>query len=251
MGKLSKLWDEDIATSELSDTEKNGLQLFRNYQKAFEDHAEKLFAQKIDETGFDSEPLDAVLKLIASEDPRFLPVIACAYVDDLLEKMFRAYLPDEVPGGTKSLFGPYGPMSSLFNRLQLAFAFDILSADLVKDLDRLRKGRNELSHTWNISTLQDFYVKGEIKDLFPIDELLTDQKEKIRGISVPSDSLQAFRIRLAWLLSRLTYEAAYFPIAKQRRLNPQKALFGKNHPKLLSAIVRAALETTRGILSIS
>ena len=244
---MSDSWDEDIATLNLSDSEKDGLQVFRNYQRAFQVHAERAFAKEIDAEPFDTAPLERVLALIANEDVRFLPVITCAYVDDLLKAMFKAELPDDVPSGASALFGPYGPLSTLFNRLQLAFVFDMLSPELVQDLDQIRKVRNDLSHSWDITTFQDFFTKGTITDLYPVDTLLAKQ-EKLQSFPTALEPLKAFRVRLLWLTTRLTYEAAYYPRAKRQRLHPQSALFGPNQPKRLSTVSGLALEASKKVI---
>jgi len=64
--------------------------------------------------------------LIQKEDVKFVPVIACAFADEELAEMFKAFLPDGIPGGKKGLLGSFGPLSNLFNRIQFAYAFDSL-----------------------------------------------------------------------------------------------------------------------------
>lgn len=245
---MSDFWEKEIAALDLSDLEKNGLQVFRNYKRAFEAHAEKEFAKEIDAEALDTSSLERLLTLINSEDPRFLPVIACAYTDDLLKAMFKAELPDNVPGGGSALFGPYGPFSSLFNRLQLAFVFDMLSPDLVQDLDRIRQVRKNLSHSWDISAFLDFFTKGAVTDLFPIETFFAERAEKVPGFSKDIEPLKAFRVRLVWLMARLTYEAAFYPRAKRQRLHPQSALYGPNSPKRLSRISGLAMEASKKVI---
>jgi hypothetical protein len=46
-------WDSDIAALELSDLEKNGLQIYRNYSSAFSEHEIGLFVAEIDAKEFD------------------------------------------------------------------------------------------------------------------------------------------------------------------------------------------------------
>ena len=100
---VSGFWDKDIANLDMSEEEKNGLQVFRDYKPSFDDHAEKSFTEEIDGESFDVEHLERGLGLMTDEDARFLPVIACAYADDLLEAMFKAEMPDDVPGGKSAL----------------------------------------------------------------------------------------------------------------------------------------------------
>jgi hypothetical protein len=42
------------------------------------------------------------------------------------------------------MFGGYGALSDLAKRIQLAYALDILSPDLMEELDRLRSARNAI-----------------------------------------------------------------------------------------------------------
>ena len=245
---MSEFWDEDISVLNLSDAEKNGLQVYRNYKRAFDVHAEKVFAEEIDAEPFDTESLERVLALITKEDVRFLPVVACAYCDDLLKAMFKAELPEDVPGGASALFGPYGPLSTLFNRLQLAAVFNMLSPDLINDLDRIRKARNDISHSWDISAFQEFFTKGVVSNLYPVDSLLAKETEKLPLFSTEIDPLKAFRVRLIWLTARFTYEVTYYPRAKRCRLLPVSALFGPNHPNRLSKVSDLALKASKKVI---
>jgi len=233
----------------LSEAEKNGLQVYRNYRKAFEAHAEKAFAKELDDEKFDLRPLEQVGKHIASEDVRFLPVIACAYADDQLNNMFKAELAKGGPSGRKEFFGPFGPVSNLFNRIQLAYAFEMLSQDLMLDLDKIRQARNDLSHTWDISLLSDFFTKGPVTEVFPIDTLLSERQDWFPSARKSLEPLLVFRIRLIWILARLTYEAGCYARAKKRRLNPVQALYGQHHPKRLADIANIAGEESRRIIS--
>ena len=228
--------------------EKDGLQVFRNYQRAFDAHAEKEFAREVDSEPFDTDSLVRIVALLAEEDARFLPVIACAYFDDQLKAMFKAETPKNVPGGASALFGPYGPLSDLFNRLQLAAVFNMLSPDLVRDVDRLRKARNDISHFWDISAFQNFFGKGEMAKLNPIEKMLAEETEKLPLFSKKIEPLKAFRMRLIWLTARFVYEASYYARAKRYRLRPEQALFGDNRPKRLSTITGLALRASKKLL---
>lgn len=160
-------WDKDIANLDMTDAEKNGLQLYRNYNKKFTDEREKKFAASIDATEVDCAPLDDFLALLIDEDIRFVPVIACAFVDEELKQMFNTFLRDGIPGGKKALVGRFGPISSLFARIQFAYAFDMVEPSLLLAIDKLREHRNKISHTWNSALLADFF-----KDPIPETEAL-------------------------------------------------------------------------------
>jgi hypothetical protein len=78
---VTDAWDPDIAALNLSDGEKEGLQLYRNYKNAFENHAIKLFVDEANARSIDLSPLDAILSHLCREDIRFLPVLACAFAN--------------------------------------------------------------------------------------------------------------------------------------------------------------------------
>jgi hypothetical protein len=120
-------WDEDIARLTLTDEENNGLKVYLNYSKSFDNAREQKFALEIDGENLSVDRLSEVLKLVQEEDVKFVPVIASAFADEELEAMFRRYIPEGVPGGKKAMLGRFGPISSLFNRIQFSFAFDMLS----------------------------------------------------------------------------------------------------------------------------
>lgn len=129
----------------------------------------------------------------------------------------------------------------------LAYAFDVLSADLMKELDRLRCARNAISHSWNIDSLSDFFTKGRLADMHRIEELLSERQESAKEFSSGFKPLAAFRIRLVWIVGRLVYEAAAYGRAKKARLDPVRALYGKPPPKWLTEISKIGHEATREI----
>lgn len=99
---MSDFHEPDIVAMKLSDVEKNGLQVFRTYTRAFEQHRAQEFLKVVQWDPGVMMDLQSVLKLVAEEEPRSLPVLACAFVDDQLKAMFRREIPEGVPGGRAS-----------------------------------------------------------------------------------------------------------------------------------------------------
>lgn len=88
----------------------------------------------------------------------------------------------------------------------MAFASGWLSNDVLAEVDHLRKVRNDVSHKWDMKVL-------ELKLM----QLIEQRQEKIEeflgdGVHLPESfhhslqPLQKLRVRLVWLLGRLTYE---------------------------------------------
>ena len=242
-------WDDDIASMDLTNGEKNGLQVFRNYQRAFEDYREKELSASISREDYDTADLTRVVSLVCSEDLRSIPVIACAFADDLLGAMFRTALPDGVIGGKSSLFGSYGPLSSFFHRGQLSQVFALISSDLAETLNVLRKERNKISHTWDLSKLDNAFFDQELIRKFPVNDVLGVAIGSIDDIESDRDASVIFRLNVIWLLSRLFYETICFHRAKSARLDPHKVLYGSNHPKLLNTVSSVAIAASKKLLS--
>lgn len=82
-------WDDDIAALDMSDVEKNGLQVYRNYTKAFEREQAKNFAAEVNSETHDVSRLRKVCNAIASDDERLIPIIACAFADEALDEIYK------------------------------------------------------------------------------------------------------------------------------------------------------------------
>jgi hypothetical protein len=132
-------WDDDIKAMNLSYLEKNGLQVHRNYTKAFENEKEKKFSDAINKEANDFIDLEKIMWAICSDDKRIIPILSASFFDYALKNMFEKQIKDGVPGGKRSLFSRNGPLSTFSSRVQLAFAFGYVSDDVLIDIDHLRK----------------------------------------------------------------------------------------------------------------
>ena len=246
---MADSWDPDIVALNLTDVEKNGLQVFRNYTKAFEKSAAERFVSESNSAEYDTSKLDGILNLIVTEDVRFLPVIACSFSDEQLEEMFKREIPSGVPGGRSSMLSGYGSLSRFSQRIQVAYAFNWMSPDVLEELDKLRKIRNDTSHSWDINSVRgklDVLIDGR---MMKIEEQLGD------GIRLPERfweilSKEAiFRVRLIWLLGRCFYESHLFAAAIKLRLNPQLALYGEAKTSLLACVAAKCVAATSEVIS--
>ena len=242
-------WDPDIAALTLSDGEKNGLQVFRNYSEAFEKHRLKLFSEEVNKADRSLEPLTRVHDLILVEDPRFLAVIVSAFIDEQLDDMFRRDVPEQIPSGRANLFSGFGPLSRYSQRIQVAYAFDWLSHDILTEADKLRKLRNEVSHSWNIGDLKNRLATFISHSMSPVESFLDDGARLPKDWYKSVDDIALFRVRLLWLVGRVYYECGLFPQTLKKHLNPQNALYGSEHPQSLSKVAGLCVESTKRVLS--
>lgn len=239
----------DIRALELGYGEKSGLQIYRNYTKAFEGEAIKRFRLALAERSGDYAALVRLTSLLVIEDIRLLPIIVCGYADDILKSLFKSAIPDDVPGGKADMLSGYGPLSDLSKRIRLAHAFGVLSADLMEALDRVRSVRNRISHDWDLSKIQDFHLTGRIAELPAVEAMLAERAEAFPELAAEFDPESAFRIRLVWLMGRLSYEASLYHAAKLGGLDPFQALYANGGTAWLSQVSQTCMAATRTIIS--
>lgn len=91
---MKNILDPDIAAMQLSDGEKWGLHLYRNYSRAFGEHRVKKFVEQASPFEAEVKLFGHVAALVVSEEPRVIPVIAAAYADDRLKEMFQREIPE-------------------------------------------------------------------------------------------------------------------------------------------------------------
>lgn len=233
---MNKFWDDDISALKLTDTEKNGLQVFRNYKKAFDKRTADEFIDEINKADFDLAPLQSILNLIQQEHIRLIPVYFCSFADEQLENMFRREIPENVPSGRASMLGGFGGLSRFSQRIQSAFAFHWMTPDILLELDKLRKLRNDLSHTWDVDSLKIKLESLIDVQMYPLEKEIGEEVKFPKEVwkMIPKESL--FRIRLIWLSGRCFYESQLYPQIIKRRLDEFQTLYGNRKPNLLMSI---------------
>lgn len=242
-------WDDDIAKLIISDEEKNGLQVFRNYSTAFDAHRAKKFVSRINQQEHRVGGVTRIHALIEKEDVRFLPVIVCAYADDQLNAMFRREIPESVPGGRQSLLSGFGPLSRFSQRIQIAYSFGWLSKDLLEEFEHVRKLRNDIAHKWDIVALTARWSDVVENKMAQIETTLADDVSLPKGFYETLNADGRFRVRLIWMVGRLFYECICYPPALKERLSPNEVLYGKERPELLVKVAEQCVEATRRVLS--
>jgi hypothetical protein len=247
---MSDTLDPDIAVMKLSDEEKWGLQIYRNYSTKFGEYRAKLFIEQASSFGEDVELFRQVTTLVTSEKPAVIAVVASSYADDRLKEMFKRDIPEGIPGGRSALLSGFGPLARLSQRIQMAYAFGWLSKDLLVELDHLRKIRNDVSHKWDMTLLERLMNELIEEKQSPIEEQLGGGHRLPEDFHKSLPPADRFRIRVVWILARLTYEARMWVPAMQAGVKPHEALYGATAPAMLQAISAISLAATREIVHI-
>lgn len=138
-------------------------------------------------------------------------------------------------------------MADLSKRIQLAHAFDVMSPDLMLELDHLRTARNAISHNWDTSLLSEFYSSGRLTQMFKVEDLIMEREELAQQFAEGFDDAMRFRVRVIWLLCRLAYESKAYQKSRDAKLTPHRALYGQPSTKWLGVVAGIAMEATRAI----
>lgn len=244
-------YDADIDAMKLSDVEKNGIQVFRNYCKGIEQKQQLDLTEEINKLPLHEDGLIRLNEIILNEDPRMITVVVCAFMDEQLHDMYKRELPNGIPGGRTNLLEGFGPLSRFAQRIQMAFAFNLLSADLLNEAYLLRKMRNDVSHKWDIEDLKiklgDF-IKTKMS---PVENQLDD------GITLPKefykklDVFELFRVRLIWITARFYYESWTYPRVIRAKLDPMKVLYSRSAPKFMGILASLCIQTTIQVIKNS
>ena len=147
------------------------------------------------------------------------------------------------------MFSGFGPLSRYSQRIQVAYAFDWLSPDLLTEADKLRKLRNEVSHNWDIGELRQRLSDFISTSMSLIETQLDDGALLPKEFHKALDEISLFRVRFLWLVGRLYYECLLFPRALKERLMPERALYGPDHPQLLTKVAGLCVDATKTAIS--
>ena len=102
-----------------------------------------------------------LLVVMDGEDERGLVLSASAYAEDCLGRILSAYLRKGEP--SKGLIeGFNAPLGTLAARLKAGYAIGILSREQYRDLDLMRKIRNEFAHQWEGCSFDNGKIAGWI-----------------------------------------------------------------------------------------
>lgn len=98
--------------------------------------------------GLDSFVVNETFKQLSNETDRNAVIVATSMIDDILSSKIRCQLKAGTAKDHKGLFEDNGPFSSLYSKVEWLFCCGELHEDQRKDINALRKLRNEAAHLW-------------------------------------------------------------------------------------------------------
>lgn len=165
----------------------------------------------------------------------------------LMKMMYQREIPLSVPGGRGEMLSGLGPLSGLAQRIQVAYAFSWLSEDVLEELNHLRKLRNDISHRWDVAVLKERLDALIHERQQPIEESLADGVRLPKDFHKALDPVKRFRVRILWVMGRLTYETRWWVPAVKAKLDPVKALYGSSKLSLLGKVADVCVEATKEV----
>ena len=97
--------------------------------------------------------LGELVKTFTSTDDRSVAIMGVAGLDFLLENFLHETVVEELPDS--AFTDANGPLSSFSSKIAVAYAFGIISTDEYKELNLLRKIRNDFAHSLSTGNFAD------------------------------------------------------------------------------------------------
>jgi len=107
---------------------------------------------------------NVAISQLMKESDRGAVLVGVAYLDDLLIRLFKAKM-RLTKTLSKDLFDSSGPLSTLSSRIKVAYCLGWIGPETFRDLDLLRKIRNDFAHLHKPITFEDPSVQSRCREL--------------------------------------------------------------------------------------
>jgi len=118
---------------------------------------------KIDSTSFqgvDSSEIAKIYEDVANESDRNAVIVVTSIIDDILSSKIKSLLKAGSAKEQNGLFMDNGPFSCMYSKVESLYCLGELSELTRKDINLIRKMRNDAAHLWRNFQLDDEkYVK--------------------------------------------------------------------------------------------
>lgn len=129
------------------------------------------------------DSLNRFMRLVGMQDERAMVLALATFIEDTLGRLFLAYF--RSCKATRELVeGFNAPLGTLGSRIKAAYAFGLVTEQQFKDMELLRKIRNQFAHNWEgvslerndiaamVGQLSGYTLTGEITQSNGKDRLL-------------------------------------------------------------------------------
>jgi DNA-binding MltR family transcriptional regulator len=118
-------------------------------------YAEEVFGQ-----------VNRLMELANKQHDRALALTVASFAEECLGRLLRTFFRD-VKAAEDLLEGFNAPLGTFAARAKVCHAMGLLSDIQFKDLELIRKIRNEFAHTWDECSFDDEKIKGWVNSLSP------------------------------------------------------------------------------------
>ena len=172
-----------------------------------------------DESELDS--LNRFIRIIGKQDERAMVLALAAFIEDTLGRLLLVYF--RPCKATRDLVeGFNAPLGTLSSRIKAAYSFGLVTEQQFKDMEILRKIRNQFAHSWEGVSLDKNDLAAMVGQLSGY--TFSDEKSKSSGKERLLESLSSCCIELFLFQARIaTGKAAKAPDVSHRLTSIQPA----------------------------
>jgi DNA-binding MltR family transcriptional regulator len=171
-----------------------------------------------------------------NESDRATPVLVFSFIENAIRELFAEELSSETPGGVDSLFDAFGPLATTSARIKMLAALEWISPTTAKNLELIRKIRNEFAHDPPEDGFLNKKIKSLIGGMYPLEAPLLEPS-LLRRLNLPLIEVSqlsgrnVFVTRTALTFSHLVQELLTRPKALRMGL-PAGAALARGHERL-------------------
>jgi len=205
--------------------------------------------EKVGSMPYDSNEFESFFISLMKESDRALAIVSFSYIDSKLIELFTNEMNNDISGGAESLFSSNGPLGNSSSRIKMAFALNWISQDIYRDLELIRKIRNEFAHKHYTIDFSNGIILGYLSSMNQTENRILEYAEWAPEMGEVTNRIR-YHLRAALVGQRMISEMMTAPTALRLGLPPFSA-FSSDHSKLpepLSKLLYAVAGVTREIL---
>lgn len=146
---------------------------------------------------------DAILKSeFEKETDRGAVILAASLFDIQLESLIKSFLVADQATNDELFDGASAPLTNFSSKILMAFRLGLITKTFARDLNLIRKVRNEFAHNIHGCTFNHSSVKSRVHELSKSSNIC--EKSPLVRKSFPDGSRGDFLINASWMLWALT-----------------------------------------------
>lgn len=124
--------------------------------------------------------IDDLNKEFKGQSDRGLAIVAGSLLDEILSMLLRAFLVRDVQNSDDELFGSQGAFATFSAKIKVAFALGLISSDERRELDTIRRIRNDFAHQLGALSFDDPSVRDRCGALVLPERLYVPERIPLR-----------------------------------------------------------------------